>query len=184
MNPGKVTAPNLGDPLHAAVKITTIEGALALLQSQVGSGLQSVNSRLDSLFSEQREQTKVVAEVARQQHDLQAHSEGLDRLARAIDRNSAEFASWRKEHEQQNQNVADKVNTFRGALVGFGILGAVALTGAGLWINAEFANIRREAMDRAQDQNEKREAIASRLDKDIAALRAKVEEKQATRDLR
>lgn len=115
-------APNLGDPLQVAVKVTSIEGQLAMLQQQVSTGLTNVSSQLSALQGEQRDMGKSLREVAITQHDMQAHSEGLERLARAIDRNSAEFASWREKHEGENRGVSDRVTTFRGMMIGFGIV--------------------------------------------------------------
>lgn len=162
---------DLSDPLQVAVKVTAIEGTLAMLQQQVSTGLTNVSSQLSALQGEQRDMGKSLREVADTQHEIQNQSEALERLARAIDRNSAEFAAWRDKHEVANQGVADKVTAARGALwvVSLVVLAVGALAGA--YVNAEFANVRRES-----------DAKEVRLGRDVDALEKRVDANQSRLD--
>lgn len=124
--------PNLGDPLQVAVEVTEVKGTLAMLQSQVSSGIGNVASQLAALHGEVRELGKVTAEVARHQQAMEAHSEGLNRAFVSIERLANEFSGWRKDHEEENSFVADRVTTFKGVLIGFGLLGSLVV-GMATW---------------------------------------------------
>jgi hypothetical protein len=110
MSPGS-HARDMSDPLQLAVEVTEVKGTLAVLTQQVSTGLGNVSSQIASVQAEQRDQGRALQEVLTAQHDMQSHSEGLERLARAIDRNSAEFAAWREKHEGDNARVSDRVTS-------------------------------------------------------------------------
>lgn len=173
---------DLSDPLQVAVKVTAIEGTLAMLQQQVSSGLTNVSSQLSAQQGELRDMGKSLREVADTQHEIQNQSEALERLARAIDRNSAEFAAWRDKHEVANQSVADKVTAARGALwvVSLVVLAVGALAGA--YINAEFANVRRETEAKEVGLRREAQAAEARVGRELDALEKKVEANQTRID--
>lgn len=106
-------AADLSDPMQVAVKVTAMEGALALLGQQVSQGLATVQSQLSALQGETRENTRQLALVAQAQAEFQAHSSGLDRLAVAIEKSTAENLKWREKHELENRSVADSVTSAR-----------------------------------------------------------------------
>lgn len=167
-------APNLGDPLQVAVKVTAIEGQLAMLQQQVSGGLTNVSTQLAALQGEQRDMSKSLREVAITQHDMQAHSEGLERLARAIDRNSAEFSAWREKHEGENTKVSERVTTFKGMMVGFGIIASVLAAAMVYIVQSGFErqdeNLRSHIQTGADSKNELIMRI-TRNEKEIEKLR-------------
>lgn len=125
-------APNLSDPLQVAVEVTEVKGTLAMLQSQVSTGMGNVSTQLAALQGDVRELSKVTSEVARHQQAMEAHSEGLNRAFVSIERLANEFSGWRKEHEEDNCVVADRVTTFKGVLIGFGLLGSLVV-GMATW---------------------------------------------------
>ncbi len=124
---------DLSDPLQVAVEVTQIKGSLALLTQHVSTGISNMSSQLASVQAEQRDQGKALREVATAQHDMQNHSDGLERLAKAIEHHGTEFSSWRKDHEFENKCVSDRVTSFKGVLVGFGVLASL-LSGAVVYI--------------------------------------------------
>lgn len=124
---------DLSDPMQVAVKVTAVEGALALLGQQVSQGLASVQSQLSALQGDTRDNTRQLAALAQAQAEFQAHSGGLDRLAAAIEKSTAENLKWREKHEMENREVADSVTSARGvtrfiAWVGVFIVGLVVFT--------------------------------------------------------
>lgn len=181
--PPSQPAKDLRDPTVVAVEVTTIKGDVALLASQVSTGLGNVVSQLAALQGEFREQGRLLRSVESAQHDMQAHSTAVERLAGSIDRSTAENLSWRKAHEADNKTVGDRVTVFKGAMIGFGLLGATVMTIAGLWINAEFANIRRESNDKAMFLAEARGRITEKHNQDTAQLKSEIQEIKANRGL-
>ena len=126
-------AADLSDPMQVAVKVTAVEGALALLGQQVSQGLANVQSQLSSLQGDTRENTRQLTLVAQAQAEFQAHSGGLDRLAAAIEKSTAENLKWREKHELENRGVSDSVTSARGvtrfiAWIGAFIVGLVVFT--------------------------------------------------------
>lgn len=173
-------AVNLSDPLQVAVKVTSIEGSLAVLTQQVSTGLGNLSSQLAAVQAEQRDQSKSLREVAITQHDMQAHSEGLERLSRAIDRNSGEFAAWREKHEGENTKVSERVTTFKGVMVGFGLL-ATLLAGAMVYIvQSGFQRQDEKLTGHAQSEVESRSALTTR----ITRTEEEIEKLKATRGAR
>lgn len=106
----------MSDPLQVAVKVTTFEGALALLAQQVSQGLGNVQSQLSALQADSRDHGKQMAQVVSSQHEVQAHSQGLDRLSAAIERSTEENIQWRRTHEAENRGVSDAVTSAKGAV--------------------------------------------------------------------
>ncbi len=129
---------DLSDPLQVAVEVTTVKGTLALLQQQVSIGLTNLSSQMAAIQAEQHASTKVIAEVARQQQAMETQSEGLSRAFIAIERVADEFARWREPHELANRNVADRMTTFQGVLIGFGLLAATVVGLAALSVQQGF----------------------------------------------
>lgn len=124
---------DMSDPLQVAVKVTTVEGALALLAQQVSQGLGNVQSQLSALQADSRDNGKQIAAIVSSQHEVQAHSQGLERLSAAIERSTEENVQWRRTHEAENRGVADAVTTAKGALKliawsGVFIIGLVVFT--------------------------------------------------------
>ena len=109
-------AVDLSDPMQVAVKVTTIEGALALLSQQVSQGLGNVTSQLSALQGDMRENAKTLAALNAAQHEFQAHSSGLERLAESIEKATVENMQWRRAHETDNRGVSDSVAAAKGAL--------------------------------------------------------------------
>lgn len=126
---------DLRDPTAVAVEVTAVKGQMALLAQQVSSGLSNVSSQLSALQGEVRDQGKTLKCVESGQHDMQSHSKGLDRLALAIERNSAEFGGWRDRHEADNKGVSDRVTTFRGVLIG--VVAVIAVAAGAIAMNQE-----------------------------------------------
>lgn len=100
---------DLSDPLQVAVKITRIEGAVALLGQQVSQGLGNVTSQLSAMQGEMRDTNRKVGDLAHAQHESTA-------LGTAIGEHVHEFREWRKAHETDNRGVSDHVTGFRSAL--------------------------------------------------------------------
>lgn len=126
-------AVDLSDPMQVAVKVTTIEGALALLSQQVSQGLGNVQSQLSALQGDMRENAKQLAELNSAQHEFQAHSTGLERLAEAIEKSTEENHAWRRRHETENNEVSSSVQQAKGALwllsfAGLAVAGLVVFT--------------------------------------------------------
>lgn len=148
-----------------------------LLQSQVKQGMENVVTRLDSIGADQRDTAKSVRAVADQVSEMRSHSEGLERLGRAIDRNTAESLQWRKDHETANQAVSDRVTRFSGALWGFGLSVSIILGLSAYIVSGQFEAVRAARL--ASEASQARE---------IARLEARVEEiakeAKATRGLK
>lgn len=164
-------AADLSDPMQVAVKVTAMEGALALLGQQVSQGLANVQSQLSALQGETRENTRQLALVAQAQAEFQAHSSGLDRLSAAIEKSTAENLKWREKHEMENREVADSVTSARGvtrfiAWVGVFIVGLVVFT-----VQMQFDGA---AKDRMRIERSVRDDI-QRLEKKMDQLEAGVE---------
>lgn len=164
-------AADLSDPMQVAVKVTAMEGALALLGQQVSQGLANVQSQLSALQGETRENTRQLALVAQAQAEFQAHSSGLDRLAAVIEKSTAENIKWREKHELENRNVADSVTSARGvtrfiAWIGAFIVGLVVFA-----VQLQFDGL---AEDRLRIEQLHRDDI-QRLEKKMDQLEAGVE---------
>lgn len=193
MNPGRQI--DMADPVQAAVKIATIESAMTNIQTRVSEGFMTVGSRLDSMQADQREAARAQGEVATQLRDLQTHSDGLNRLATAIERQAVEFASWRDKHENENRAVADSVTRFNGWVRGFGVLGMLVAGGAWAWVSARFEQVEsRRAEDTvAQTRDLGRlevkvsgdvGRVESKFDKEMQEVRADISEIRKFRGLK
>lgn len=124
---------DLSDPMQVAVKVTAVEGTLALLAQQVSQGLGNVQSQLSALQGDMRDTTKQLASMVATQVEFQAHSTGMERLAKAIEDSTLENMRWREKHEAENRGVADSVTSARGvtrfiAWIGAFIVGLVVFT--------------------------------------------------------
>ncbi len=148
-----------------------------LLQSQVKQSMEAVVSRLDAVGAEQRDLTRTMRTMAEQVSEFRSYSQGLERMARAIDASTADRLKWQEGHERKHQAVADRVTRFSGALWGFGLAVGVILALSTAWVNNQFET------DRAS-----RAVAEAAFNREIARLEARVEEihreAKATRGLR
>lgn len=131
--PGEAHKTDFSNPAEVAVEVTEVKGQLALLSQQVSAGLSNVSTQLGALQGDVRDVQKGLQLVANQQHDIQAHSTGLDRLARAIEAHVTASQEWQRAHVAENQAVADQVKGWRGMVIGFG-LAAGLLSAAAIYI--------------------------------------------------
>lgn len=136
----KASHRDLTDPTQLAVEVTEVKGTLALLQQQVSGGLSNVSSQLASVQGDMRDMGKQLGALALAQADFTSHSSGLDRLAKAIEKSTVENSEWRKAHELTNQQTADKVTAFDGAIRALrwmvGIVVTLAVFGTGVYLTA------------------------------------------------
>ena len=168
---------DLRDPTTVAVEVTTIKGQMALLGQQVSQGLSNVSSQLSALQGDVREIERTVEKVATQQHELQTHSEGLQRAFTAIERVSSRMDHWIEVHENENQVVADKVNSHstgvRLVWIGLGVVAALAWA----YVESQLGRIGDRMTDHVTSGSEAKASIERRLDRTEAAI----EELKATR---
>jgi hypothetical protein len=182
-------------PENVLAVALSAQHAVELLQSQVSQSMQNVVSRLDAMDSHMREQGRAIQVIHDQVADMRSHSEGLERLARAIDRSTTENMVWREKHEADNKGVSDSLTAMRGgARTGAwvaALLITVSLAGAGLWINAELVNIRADRVAGAEYSAKERDRIErqaaerrAELQKQVDTLEAQVQELREMRGLR
>lgn len=164
-------AADLSDPMQVAVKVTAMEGALALLGQQVSQGLATVQSQLSALQGETRENTRQLALVAQAQAEFQAHSSGLDRLAVAIEKSTAENLKWREKHELENRSVADSVTSARSVTRFIAWIGVFIVSLVVFAVQMQFDGF---AKDRLRIEQLHRDDI-QRLEKKMDQLEAGVE---------
>jgi hypothetical protein len=175
--PAEANKTDFANPAEVAVEVTEIKGQVALLAQQVSTGLSNVSSQLGSLQGDVRDVQKGLQLVANQQHDIQAHSTGLDRLAKAIEAHVAASQEWQRTHVAENQAVADQVKGWRGMVIGFGIAASLLSAAAIYIVQDGFA---RDAAERARI-----EAIhvsdTNRLERVIERNQADIRELQQAR---
>lgn len=128
---------------ESIVKVVALEQSLSHIQQQ----LTMMSDQLKAL-------TTLQNELIRQQTTMDTHRGEIERATRAIERHVAEFSKWREAHEIENRAVADRVTTFRGVLLGFGVL-ATLLTGmvvatAKQWVDS--AAVERARIERTIEQ--------------------------------
>lgn len=162
------------DPVAAAVKVATIEQTMVNIQTRMSEGFLTMGSRLDAMQADQRESARVQTEVSKQLHDLHSHSDGLNRLANAIERQALEFGTWRERHEKDNRDVADKVTRFGGWVGGFGVLGMLIAGGAWAWITTRFDQVDARSAEKVLILTRDIGRVESRLDKEITANRSEI----------
>lgn len=167
---------DMTDPVQAAVKVATIEQTMLNLQARMSDGFLTMGSRLDAMQADQRESARVQAEVSTQLRDLQSHSDGLNRLAIAIERQAAENSSWRDRHEIDNRAVADKVTRFGGWVGGFGVLGMLIAGGAWAWVTTRFEQVDARAAENVLYQTRDLGRLEAKHDKDIQDVRSDISE--------
>lgn len=155
-----------------------------LLQSSMKQSMDTVVSRLDSVGAEQREMTKSLRLVAETVAEMQSRSEAIERLGRAIDRNTTEQMTWRDKHEAENRAVADRVTRFTGILVGFGTAGMLIMSLASYVAISQFDAVRAERLAAEATTAQGLQYLRA----DMARLEARIEvvakEAKATRELR
>lgn len=123
----------MSDPLQVAVKMATVEGALTLMAQQLASGISNVEKQLTLLQTEGRENGIRIAGIATSQSEIQAHSQGLERISVSIERMIEENVQWRRTHEAENRGVSDAVTSARGAVkliawAGVFVIGLIVFT--------------------------------------------------------
>lgn len=156
---------DLRDPTVVAVEVTSIKGQMALLGQQVSQGLSNVSSQLAALQGDVREIERTVEKVATQQHELQTHSEGLQRAFTAIERVSTRMDHWIEVHENENQVIADKVTGHSTGvrLVWLGLCAMSALAWA--YVESRLGRIGDRLTDHITSGTEAKAGIERRLDR-------------------
>jgi len=173
-------AVDLSDPLQVAVKVTSVEGSLALLSQQVSQGLGNLQSQLSAMQGDMRAATDKLADLAATQHEIQAHSTGLDRLAKAIEESTKENMEWRRVHEEKNSRVADSVTTARGAMWALGIAGGLVIGLVVFTVQMQFTSATQDRQRIEKAHNTDIDRIERRIDK----ADAEREEIKKMRDLK
>ena len=164
-------SPDLSDPLQVAVEITEIKGSLGLMKEQISTGLGNLSKAIDSLQSEQRQNTKIMLEVSRHQQAMEATSEGLSRAFKAIEKLASEFSGWRIAHEKKNDETEDHVTAFRGSLRGIGwTIGLITVLGGAVVSLALYSY--RNDLRGISDQVTR---LETKHDKDTSAINARIE---------
>lgn len=164
---------DFANPAEVAVEVTEVKGQMALLAQQVSTGLSNVISQLSAVQGELRE-------LQKGQHDIQAHSTGLERLATVLERHIDANQAWQRAHAIENQQVADRVTFWRGMVIGVVALGGL-LTTAGIYFVQD---------GRAQDAAERvrleaqHAADVSRIERVIERNQADIRELQQGRTVR
>ena len=140
-----------------ALEHMELKGQFSVMQAQVTTQLASIASTLSALQTEAQAQSRAIHNVEIAQASLQAHSTAFERLAQAIDRASLDNMNWRKEHEEQNALVADRVTTFKGVLIGLTALAGVTFTLATMWFSAELTSIHKsiERIEHQQNRSQR-----------------------------
>jgi hypothetical protein len=168
--------PDLSAPENLVGIAVDARHQVELLQSQVKQSMDVVVSRLDSMGAEQRDLVKSMRAIAEQVSEFRVYSQGLERMARAIDSSTADRLRWQEEHERKHQAVAERVTRFSGALWGFGLAVGVILALSSYVVTEQFESIR--ASRAASEAFFTRET--ARLE---ARLEAVAKEARATRTL-
>ena len=197
-----VPAVDMSHPANVAAVAMRAENAVQLLQSQVKSSMDNVVSRLDAMHADNRDNAKIVGALVTSIHDLQGNSVGLNRVSALIERYHSEGMEttqrltaenetrWAK-HEEANRCVADRVTTFRGVLIGFGVLIAMLVAAVTYNLEARFGatdeRVRHEAR-LTTDRIESHAAYSAQekevMKVNIAILRSDVNEMQKLRGLK
>lgn len=121
------------EPMQVAARVMEVEGDIRLLSQQVTMGLKIVTDQQASMQGDIREIERVARNIESQQHEVRTHSTGLDRLAKAIEKHvDQQEKRWEKQ-EAQNKAVDDRVNFWRGIVLGISLLAGLLLT-AGIYI--------------------------------------------------
>lgn len=97
-----------------------LHGEFRLMSQRLDSSIINMTGSLQALQGDMRAVQERLLQVSTQQHDIQSHSTGLERLASAIEKQNAENTAWRLGHAAENQKVADQVSHWRGWFAGAG----------------------------------------------------------------
>jgi anti-sigma-K factor RskA len=132
------------EPMQVASRVMEVEGDIRLLSQQVTMGLKIVTDQQASMQGDIREIERVARNIESQQHEIQSHSTGLERLAKAIEKHvDQQERRWEKQ-ETENKAVADRVNFWRGIVIGISLLAGLLLS-AGIYIvNSRFDDAAKE----------------------------------------
>jgi hypothetical protein len=127
------------DPTQLAVDVAGIKGTLALFQQQLSQGMQNNTSALGALQADVRELGKAQAQVASLLTAMESHSQGLGRAFTQIGEVARGFHDWREAHETKNERTADTVTTWRGVIIGLGLIGTLLCTSLVYIVESRFA---------------------------------------------
>ena len=154
-----------------AVKVAALEGQLALLSHTVSTGHNNTTSTMAAMQADLRDISKTLTTVAQQQHELQSHSEGLNRAFSAIEKLGNKFERWVDSHERDNRLTSDAVtkwdathlaykNGLRAIWIVFGLVGLLATW----WMDGRFAMAQQDSRNIMQII-EKMDARIERLER-------------------
>jgi len=102
------------------VKVTMLEGQLALLAKEVSMSSQANNSTMMTLAADMRDVSKMVQLIRSEQDRWSGHSEGLARLGKNIEKLTEKL----EKAEEDKRTRDESINTFKG---GVKVLWAVVL---------------------------------------------------------
>lgn len=172
-------------------KPENIAGLALKSAAQVDLLQQEVRITLEGMREEMHKQSASLATLANKVGEYSSHSEGLERLAVAIDKQGESWDMWRAKHEIENRDVADKVTAARGALKmlawGAGFLVALITGIIQMQFNSaatDRARVERKVDVEAQRIESQQQREHQRMDADVAELKSKVDEIQGTKGAR
>lgn len=152
---------------------------------------QEVRITLEGMREEMHKQSASLDTLATTVSEYSSHSEGLARLAAAIDKQSLTWDTWRSRHELENRDVADKVTAARGALrmLAWGAGFLVALITGIIQMQFNGAASDRARVERKIDTESQRIEAQQlrehqRMDAEVAEIKRRVDEIQGTQGAR
>jgi hypothetical protein len=128
--------------------------AAMMTPQQPPTGLRNMFEQQASMQGDMREVERLSQAISGQLHQFQEHSTGLERLARAIEKQAeVDDRRW-KVHEAENKVVADRVNVWRGVIIGVCVLAGLLASATIYIVNSRF-----------DDAAQQRVRIDARLDR-------------------
>lgn len=131
---------DLTDPKQLAIEVVGMRGTLALFQQQLSTGLGNNTSALSALQGDVRDLRNATSQVATLLQAMETHSQGLNRAFSEIHAIAREWHDWRKDHEAKNQGTSDAVTTWRGVVIGMGLVGTLLVSAAIYIVESRFAS--------------------------------------------
>lgn len=165
MSPGKVEGqphrPSVEErmnPLAQALAIEELRGEQGVFAVTLTTALQGMSGTLNAIQADLGKMEDKVDAVVAGQAELRAHSSGFERLSQQIIADRNEWRAWVKDHEANNEKIADAVKAWKGLIVGFSIFGALLISAATtiVTINFNYAAERRGVMQINHDKLERR----------------------------
>lgn len=146
---------------HLDAKIATLEGQLALLAKEVSMSTSNMANAIAAMQGDLRDVGRTVGNMRAEQQEMRSHSEGLDRLGKAIEKLNDRL----DRRDVKDEAVNDSISAFRG---GVKVLWAVVLilgSLASAYVLNEFRHVeatqaRLEALQTAAERR-----IENRLDR-------------------